>query len=503
MGYTGVMKDQVRDPSSTQTPAENGIPELNVQLTAHQEGDEVLLLVSITATGQAQPVSTEPMNIALVLDRSGSMSGPKLQVAKGACARFVESLRPEDRVSAVVYDDLVNVLFRPAQPSAGMSSMLGTVECGGSTNLYGGWVTGAKLVGKGGRVVLLSDGLANVGRFTDAASLATHAELSYLEYGVTTSTIGVGLDYDEHLMSEMARKGGGSHYFANEVADVMNALSQERYSAGAVLIEHVSLKVGATVHQLGSFWDQETKHIVVVTNDLHGLTASVRFVDRATKRTTTNPLDVPKVAGHSEEVKLRWLTSQLADVEAGMISVRDSSSARAMRLRLRDVVFKLLEHPASGDPSVVAIINRARSSMEKLRELEEDYREPEALMHRKRSMQVAYNLREPSKGFSSFDEDHELMDQLRETSAPRPMETITFDRQALTLAPIEGWRNWAVLPVEVTDSHVVVAMVNPRDGFLISEVEKAVGRKVIPRPKRVTRKAILAELSQHDSPPNP
>ncbi|MBW6466853.1 MAG: VWA domain-containing protein [Brevefilum sp.] len=162
-----------------------------------------------------------PLNIALVLDRSGSMHGEKLHYARQAAAHVIDLLGDEDRATVVVYDDQVNLLL----PSQSMThegkrlakERIARVQSGGSTFLFGGWMTGCEQLAESltnqtfNRVLLLTDGLANVGeRNVDA--LAFHAHELFMR-GISTSCFGVGQGYDEHLLEAMANHGGGSFHF--------------------------------------------------------------------------------------------------------------------------------------------------------------------------------------------------------------------------------------------------------------------------------------------------
>jgi hypothetical protein len=457
------------------------LPGLEAVLTAHKGDEEGLVLVSLTAAQTADALPTAPMKIALVIDRSGSMSGEKLAVTKISTSQFIRSLAKEDQVSLVTYDDAVDLVRGPGSPTEGLAQRVEEIEPGGATNLYGGWVTGAKSVGRGGRVILLSDGLANKGKVTDAGSLSHHASISYQEYGVTTTTVGVGSDYDEGLMAGMARSGGGGHYFARTAAAISDAFSQERYSAGSVFLEGVSVRCNGVTEQFGHFWGGETKRRIVPVRDLAGLKITVRYTDRASGKTRTEELSIPAAFGYSEEVRLEHLLLKGSEAEAEMLRVRDPKSASEMREQIRLIVLKLLSHPSSDEPTVAAAISRFRASMERLEQLERNYNETEASMHRKRSMQHSSDVREPAKAYSSFVEERRTV--MLYAASASPMMTpvdLTLCKEALRLAPIEKWIEWKALPIDVTDQTITVAFEDPRRGFAIADIEKHVARKVKP-----------------------
>jgi len=178
-----------------------------------------LVRALLRITGELPPHRDRvPLNLSLVLDRSGSMGGAPLRAAREAAAQLVRRLRPEDTVSVIAYDDEVRVVAPPATGEAQerLPAEIAAVAAGGSTNLSGGWLRGMELVAahhrEGGvnRVMLLTDGLANCG-ITDPRRLVDLAR-SGRERGIVTTTIGFGPRYDEDLLRAMADAGGGGTY---------------------------------------------------------------------------------------------------------------------------------------------------------------------------------------------------------------------------------------------------------------------------------------------------
>ena len=390
----------------------------------------------------------------------------------------------------------IQVLSKLAAPSEALARKVEKLECGGSTNLYGGWVAGAKAVGRGGRVILLSDGQANVGPHIDATSLSAHAGKSYETYGVTTTTIGVGTDYDEGIMAGMARTGGGTHYFAHTVISIKEAFSQERYSAESVVLERLTLRHNAITEQLGHFWAGETKNRVLKIDSLSDLAITIRFTEKSSGSRMTYTVPTPTRFGYSEEAKLEAILQSASEAEGDMLEVRDPRSASVMKERLRAIVFKLFSHPSSDTPQVAGVITRLKAGITRLEALERNYEEEDAMVHRKRSMQSSYNLRERAKGFSSFEDEstiviREAVSSIRADSDPVDLK---IDPAALTLAPIDAWITWAAIPLEVTPDAVVVAMEDPRRGFTRSEIEKRTGRRVHPTFAGISAQEIVAFL---------
>jgi Ca-activated chloride channel family protein len=208
--------------------------------------------VLVRASAPAQPPMKHarlPLNLSLVIDRSGSMSGRPLHEAKRCAGMIIDSLAPTDTASLVVYDQTVDVLVasRSVQDRDAFHQALRGVESGGQTALHAGWLRGAEqaAIGADGpavsRVLLLSDGQANAGT-TNVADIAAQCG-KMAASGVSTSTYGLGQNFNEDLMVAMARAGQGNPYYGRSAEDLIDPFRQEFDLMSALCARELTLEL--------------------------------------------------------------------------------------------------------------------------------------------------------------------------------------------------------------------------------------------------------------------
>lgn len=190
-----------------------------------------------------------PVNMNMVMDRSGSMSGNPLEQVKQAAQFLVSQLAANDVSSLTVFDNAVDLVF-PAQHVVNkdlLKARISTIYPGGSTNLSGGLLKGYEeaakecRVGQVNRVLLLTDGMANVG-ITDPMVLAAKVR-SLLAKGVSLSTVGVGTHFNEDLLIKLAEAGGGSYYYVKDADNIPGVFNAELKGLLSVVAQGVTLKV--------------------------------------------------------------------------------------------------------------------------------------------------------------------------------------------------------------------------------------------------------------------
>lgn len=272
-------------------PAPDGVVKWTVR-PSHGEalpGSAVHVLVELSADRVVR-ASRSPINLALVLDRSGSMSARrKLEYAKAAAHIVIDQLAPTDRVAIVAFDSVSNVLLpsAPAADRAALHAIIDGLTPGGSTNVSGGLLDGMAEVQRHlmkehvNRVMLMTDGLSNFGetapeafaRISDSASAA----------GISVSTMGLGAEFSEDVLVAIAEHSGGRYYyienpeqmssiFRGEVqgmqAVVAHDLRVQLEAKGGAVVEQVfgyrgaSLAPGAPL-PLGDLFSGQTRKLVV------------------------------------------------------------------------------------------------------------------------------------------------------------------------------------------------------------------------------------------------
>lgn len=230
------------------------------------DGGVATLLLNLGTPQTIQKGDRLPVDVAFVLDRSSSMAGDKLPLAKQAILAAVTRLTDRDRIALVVYDHEVDTLLPLMPATAGtqqaLRSVLAMVEARGSTNLSGGWLQGCgQLAGSVGdeaagtaanrihRVILLTDGQANQG-IVDPDELARHAQ-ELRQRGITTTTLGVGVDFDGPFLSQLAEAGGGNFAFIEHPGQLAEFFARELDELVTIAARTVSVAIsvpsGATL----------------------------------------------------------------------------------------------------------------------------------------------------------------------------------------------------------------------------------------------------------------
>ena len=223
--------------------------ELDREVLPAEQSLKAVIKVTLEAPLAPERSERPPVNLAVVLDRSGSMSGDKIEKAKQAAIEAVRRLNERDMFSLIIYDHEVDTLV-PAQ-SAGrlewIEARIRGIQARGNTALFGGVSQGAAEVRKHldgpyiHRVILLSDGLANVGPNSpaDLGRLGT----ALLKEGISVTTVGAGMDFNEDLMTRLSQTSDGNHYFVETSGDLPRIFALELGDVLSVVARKVVVEI--------------------------------------------------------------------------------------------------------------------------------------------------------------------------------------------------------------------------------------------------------------------
>lgn len=277
---------------------------ISEKIQTNQSGTQLHALIRIRAPAAPINKARIPLNLALVLDRSGSMSGAKLEYAKAAAKYVMERLEATDRVSVIAFDDTVEVTL-PSTPAGkvNIQRVLNAIQERGSTNLHGGWLEGGTQVasqmcpGALNRVMVLSDGLANAGE-TNTDRIASDVR-GLASRGVTTTTLGVGRDFDEDMMQAIATAGDGNYYFIEHPTALPQIFAGELSGLKNSFARTVSLglEMGHGVQVLDVLNDapRNPQGRLMLPNLLYGRALEVLVKLSLPGQSDSNPLEVLRV----------------------------------------------------------------------------------------------------------------------------------------------------------------------------------------------------------------
>ena len=327
---------------------------------------KTFLKVGLTGFRMADGTDRPPVNVAIVLDKSGSMSGAKIERAKAAAIAALERLNERDIVSVITYDNSARVVVPATKMSdrADVINAINNIKSGGSTALFAGVSKGAaelrKFIDKDrvNRVILLSDGLANVGP-SSPGELANLGR-SLGKEGIAVTTIGLGTGYNEDLMAQLAANSDGTHAFAESASDLGRVFVAEFGDLTSVVAQEVAVTIkcekgvkplrvlgrqaeinGQTViAQFNQIYSQQQKYVLLEIEVAAGAANSTRdiaevsvsYANMATK--TTDSL-TNRIATRFSKEKTELLASVDRDVMVACVSQIANDNAK-LAVSLRD-----------------------------------------------------------------------------------------------------------------------------------------------------------------------
>lgn len=191
------------------------------------------------------------VDMVIVLDRSGSMKGRKLNDARKAVIKLLSNLTEKDRFALVTYSDGVQIVSNLQHVDERNRTLLVSsvqrVRAGGGTNLGSGLqagidiLTSANHLANAGKIILISDGLANKG-ITDAGSLGNMAGIA-VKREFAVSTVGVGAEFNEHLMTTIADHGTGYYYYLENPEAFAEVFEKEFYNTQTTAVSNLAIYI--------------------------------------------------------------------------------------------------------------------------------------------------------------------------------------------------------------------------------------------------------------------
>lgn len=292
--------------------------------------ERVYAEVRMVADAASRPGLRAPISMAVVLDTSGSMSGDKIEDARRSVLDLIQNMRDDDEIAFVRYSDtseLVQPLARVGDVRTSLTRRIRQLNADGGTNIPAGLQKGLSALdgareGRVKRIVLVSDGLD--GTRAQAENLARRSFSS----GITVSSLGIGLDFDESYMGSLARNGHGNFAFVNEKESVAAFLKHELDETATTTIENakVTLALGNAVRFVSATGADATR------NDDGSVTLTIGSMFAGDERRVIVELDVSgasdvtgsakwtrvgagNVVAHAPTLSMQ--TGTLAEVEAG------------------------------------------------------------------------------------------------------------------------------------------------------------------------------------------
>jgi Ca-activated chloride channel family protein len=396
--------------------------------------EKAIIKISLDGVRLPRPEARPPVNLALVIDRSGSMGGDKIEKAREAALVALSQLAPDDILSVVTYDSAVQTLV-PAQKvrdGRRIAAAIRGIEIGGSTALFGGVSQGASEVRKNiedrryiHRVILLSDGQANVGPRSPEELGRLGAAL--MKEGVSVSTVGLGLGFNEDLMTRLAQRSDGNTYFvessddlpgifAGELGDVLNVVARRvvvdiEFPEGVRPLGFIGRegviegqKAGVTLNQIYGGQEKFALIEVEVAANAEGATlelarASVRYDNALTSKAATGRTQTSVTFSKRREavvqsanlkVQEEYAANVIAMSNDRAVELMDAQkpAAAAMEMRARATELRL---------TAASYNNAPMAELAKKQEAEADRLEREGLSNKERKAYRASSVQTTSQ----------------------------------------------------------------------------------------------------------
>ncbi len=373
-------------------PKDGSRVRLDVQQLRLENGKTVLQF-GITTPRAIDPQEMPPMNIVLVIDRSGSMSGDRIANVKKAIRAFIERFRETDTVTIVGFSNDARVHLEACEKTeyARIAQALDSIRAGGSTNLHAGLMLGYKEALKHfdlertNRVIFLTDGNANVG-VTESEEIARQSR-ECNKRGISLSTIGLGVDFNNGLLRQLADAGRGLIHFVGDSKDIKKTFISEIDSLLAPAARKVRLKIdfgeGCGTPKIYGYQPQQkgSKYVFKLDDLNHGATqvviarlpntggrpvvnATLRYIDAITGEDAQINQSLKQFFAHdggSESIKRNYAIAVVASSIKSAAEASNDGQCRKAEERLKKGIKKARDYCGNRhDKDVERVVKIAR-----------------------------------------------------------------------------------------------------------------------------------------------
>ncbi|MGD8613025.1 MAG: VWA domain-containing protein, partial [Desulfobacterales bacterium] len=360
-----------------------------------------LTLTAIDGSGSDSDVERN-VDMVVVLDRSGSMKGHKINAARQAVSNLISRLTARDRFALITYSDGVRFVSNLKPTSAAhrqhLATLISGVRAGGGTNLGAGLQAGIDSLqyatenGNARKLVLISDGLANKG-ITDAARLGAMAG-NAVEKEFAVSTVGVGNDFNEQLMTAIADHGAGNYYYLENPIAFSEVFQKEFFYTRSTVASNVSIlfpqgKGIYLIDAAGYPITRKESYAVFYPGDLRSGQTRQLFLTLQVPTESTASFDIAPI-----KVRYRFNGRSLETVLADPLTIACVKNEKEVRASIDKASWaeKVIQEDYNRLKQEVAADIKAGKKQTALKRIHHYYREQETINATVGSAEVRQNL---------------------------------------------------------------------------------------------------------------
>jgi Ca-activated chloride channel family protein len=387
--------------------------------------------------------ATESRNVdmVIVLDRSGSMKGRKIKDARQAVLNLLSSLSAKDRFALITYSDnvqYVSILDKvTADHRQQLESLIHRITVGGGTNLGAGLQAGISLLGSAlengnaRKVILISDGLANKG-ITDSTRLGRMAGLA-VEKEFAVSTVGVGNDFNEQLMTAIAERGAGNYYYLENPMAFAEVFQKELFYSKATVATNVSISIPlnneiSLVDASGYAIEIQSNHAVFYPGDLRSGQVRKLFLTLQVPTGTTGSFEMGRI-----KARYRFNGRPMETTLEGSYKIACVKNRKEVRASIDKTSWteKVIREDYNRLKQEVSADIKAGKKQKALQRIHSYYREQESINATVDSAEVTQNLDRDLK---------ELRQRVEDTFQGAPAEVSRKQKANSKAMQYEGYR---------------------------------------------------------------